>query len=116
MAEGIRLFNSRRFFEAHEALEALWLTEQGDEKLFLHGLIQVAAAFHHHQCGNWKGFRSLLAKGFRKLERFSGTQRDIHLDDFLTQLQPWLALSPGREISPALPPPEIRILGDSPIS
>lgn len=110
IAEGIRFFNSQRFFEAHEALEALWLTEQGDEKLLLHGLIQVAAAFHHHQRGNWDGFRSLLVKGSSKLAQFSETRRgDIDLPDFLKQIKPWLAASEASGLSSTLPLPVIRI-------
>ena len=46
--DGIELFNDHEFFEAHEALEIVWLRAKGDRKTFLHGLIQVAAAFHHY--------------------------------------------------------------------
>jgi hypothetical protein len=93
IAEGIRLFNSRRFFEAHEALEALWLKEQGEEKLFLHGLIQVAAAFHHLQRKNPEGFRRVLAKGMRKLEQFSGTHGGIEVDTLKLEIKPWEAFT-----------------------
>ena len=117
IAEGIRLFNSRRFFEAHEALEALWLLERGDEKLFLHGLIQVAAAFHHYQRENWEGFRSLLVKGSTKLAQFSETRGgDIDIPDFLKQIQPWLAASEASGLSSTLPLPVIRTLGGRSIS
>ena len=108
MAEGIRLFNSQRFFEAHEALEALWLKEHGGEKVFLHGLIQVAAAFHHHQRGNWKGFRSLLVKGSRKVAQCSETRTDIDLAHFLSQLQPWLAATEMSGLQSSTPLPEIQ--------
>jgi uncharacterized protein len=87
--DGIRLFNSQRYFEAHEALEAVWLTATGDRKTFLHGLIQVAAAFHHHGCGNAAGFRSLLAKGCSKLEPFGVEFEGIDLAALRQQLQPW---------------------------
>ena len=89
LQEGIRLFNAREFFEAHEALEALWLKSSGDEKIFLHGLIQVAAAFHHFTCGNLAGFRSLLEKGSTKLEKCSDGCHGIRPVGFLTQLLPW---------------------------
>ncbi|HMD85687.1 MAG TPA: DUF309 domain-containing protein [Terriglobia bacterium] len=29
IAEGVRLFNTQKFFEAHEALEAVWLKARG---------------------------------------------------------------------------------------
>ena len=89
VAEGIRLFNSQKFFEAHEALEEVWLKSKGREKVFLHGLIQVAAAFHHHARRNEKGFRSLLEKGLRKLEEFEDVVDGIDLGSLRRDLQPW---------------------------
>jgi predicted metal-dependent hydrolase len=68
IVEGIHLFNTRKCFEAHEELEAVWLKAKGHRKTFLHGLIQVAAAFHHYAHRNPAGFRSLLEKGCTKLE------------------------------------------------
>ena len=111
ITEGIAHFNSRRFFEAHEALEALWLTEQGEGKLFLHGLIQVAAAFHHYQRGNEEGFRSLLEKGEKKLTLHSGMNYGIDVEDFLKQLRPRLAAARAQNLAAtALPLPVIRTL------
>src|SRR5262249_48057120 len=75
--------------EAHEALEAVWLTTSGDEKIFLHGLIQVAAAFHHHTRHNLAGFRSLLEKGCRKLERSGQANQGIDVANLQNQLQSW---------------------------
>ena len=106
IAEGIHLFNSRKFFEAHEALEAVWLNAAGDEKIFLHGLIQVAAAFHHHERGNTPGFRSLLEKGMKKLEEFGETRNGIDLARLRSQLQPWRALlDRALDSSPTASPP-----------
>ena len=111
VAQGIALFNSRRFFEAHEALEPLWLTERGEEKLFLHGLIQVAAAFHHYLRGNGEGFRSLLEKGAKKLTLYSENNYGIDAEDLLKQILPWLAAARAQE-PPAttLPLPIVRAL------
>src|SRR5437016_6398510 len=86
--EGIRLFNAQRFFDAHEALEAVWLKATGDEKVFLHGLIQIAAAFHHHTRRNQAGFRSLLEKGLAKLARVSGLETEIDLEGLRRRLRP----------------------------
>jgi predicted metal-dependent hydrolase len=86
---GIELFNSRKYFECHEALEALWLKTEGEEKVFLHGLIQIAAAFHHYMRRNAAGARSLLEKGGKKLERFGDAQRGTNLAGLRRQLQPW---------------------------
>jgi predicted metal-dependent hydrolase len=87
--EGIALFNAQKFFECHEALEALWLKAQGEEKLFLHGLIQVAAALHHHSRRNPVGARSLLEKGWKKLERFGDVKSGVNLARLRCQIHPW---------------------------
>jgi uncharacterized protein len=76
---GIELFNAQKFFEAHEVWEELWLAEREPEKTFLQGMIQVAAAFHHHCRGNLSGTRSLLAAGLVKLLRFPDNHRGVAL-------------------------------------
>jgi len=110
LAEGIHLFNAKRFFEAHEALEAVWLKAQGQEKLFLHGLIQVAAAFHHHARHNAAGFRSLLEKGCKKLEVSGETEQGIDLASLMEQLQPWRELLRAGNPRPSEPLPLPQIL------
>ena len=110
LEEGIRLFNTQKYFEAHEALEAVWLGAGGEEKLFLHGLIQVAAAFHHHTRGNPAGFRSLLEKGLRKLENFGDTRSGLDLAGLRKQLQLWRnPLDKNQCSSPVATPPFPRI-------
>jgi uncharacterized protein len=74
---GVTDFNAGRFFEAHEVWEELWLSAPEPEKTFLQGLIQIAAAFHHHGRGNACGRQSLLTAGIAKLaacpDEFRGT-------------------------------------------
>jgi hypothetical protein len=119
IAEGIRLFNTQKFFEAHEALETVWLKAQAEEKSFLHGLIQIAAAFHHFTRGNLTGFQSLLAKGLSKLEGCREARGGICLEEFLKQLQPWRQFTEQsvkrqhhgnlKNVRPEVPPPFPRI-------
>jgi len=68
--EGLRLFNEGYFFEAHEVLEDVWHRERGEPRLFLQGLIQVCAGFHHYQSGNLRGAMALLARGIEKIRRY----------------------------------------------
>ncbi|MDV3243835.1 MAG: DUF309 domain-containing protein [Nitrososphaerales archaeon] len=42
-------FNSERYWESHENLEAVWRNLAGEEKRFVQGVILVCAAFVHHQ-------------------------------------------------------------------
>jgi predicted metal-dependent hydrolase len=43
---GIQLFNAGKFWHAHEAWEQVWRRHHEDSRLFMQGLIQMAAAFH----------------------------------------------------------------------
>lgn len=89
-ARGIAHFNAREFFEAHEVWEELWLVAREPEKTFLQGMIQVAAAFHHHARENARGARSLLAAGVAKLQGFPDGHRGVALSDFRVEAKSWL--------------------------
>jgi uncharacterized protein len=104
-ARGVALFNSRHFFEAHEAWEEIWLHTQPPEKTFLQGLIQVTAAFHHHQRSNRRGFKSLLHAGLTKLEAFPPEHRGLQIEGLRAAGRRWLAALDHQENTrfPALP-------------
>lgn len=70
LARGITLFNEQHFWHAHEAWEELWLEARGDDKIFLQGLIQLAAAYHHVQRGTFRGGVRLFDAALRKLSLF----------------------------------------------
>ena len=67
---GIVLFNSHRFWEALEAWETIWLASSGPHKIFLQGLIQLAAAYHHVQRGTFRGAIRLFDAAFAKLDPY----------------------------------------------
>jgi len=95
-ARGIRLFNAQKFFQAHEVWEELWLAETGQEKTFLQGLIQLAAAFHHYSRGNQRGAKSLLARSLDKLARFPRSYRGLDLATLLSEADVWLRWLRGK--------------------
>lgn len=68
--EGIDHFNARRFWEAHEAWETLWLSAESDLEQYLQGLIQLAAAYHHIQRRTYRGAPRLFAAALNRLEAF----------------------------------------------
>lgn len=70
LESGIRLFNSRRFFECHEVLEEEWTPERGPRRLFLQSLIHLAVGLYHAQRGNSTGASRQLRKGLRKLNGY----------------------------------------------
>jgi uncharacterized protein len=102
---GVSLFNRKKFFEAHEAWEEIWLRATLPEKTFLQGLIQVTAAFHHHSRGNLHGMESLLRRGLVKLDEFPAAHRNLRVGALRTSARKWLAALHGNlhknEITPA---------------
>lgn len=106
LKEGVRLFNSGRYFEAHEAWEAAWLHAAGEQKTFLHGIIQIAAAFYHFQRANFVGCRTLLAKGWKKVEPYGAAHGGIDLASLAAQLEPWWSFLDGRG-APGGPCPQL---------
>lgn len=66
---GVALFQQRRWFEAHEVLEAAWrATPPGPDREFLQGLIQLAVSLEHWRRGNPRGARGQWQKANRHLE------------------------------------------------
>ncbi len=84
--EGIRLFNQEYFFEAHEVLEEVWRQEHGEPRLFLQGLIQVCAAYHHFQNGNLAGAITLLQRGADKMRRYPPQYLGIDAVDLIAHI------------------------------
>jgi len=84
--EGIRLFNEEYFFEAHEVLEEVWRQEHGEPRLFLQGLIQVCAAYHHFQNGNFAGAITLLQRGADKMRRYPPRYLGIDVARLITHI------------------------------
>ena len=68
LARGAALYDAGLYWESHEAWEDAWLVEEGDPRVLLQGLIQVAAGFHkatvQHQPN---GCVKLLSAGLEKL-------------------------------------------------
>jgi uncharacterized protein len=105
---GIEQFNGGHFFDAHETWEEIWLRSPEPDKTFLQGIIQVAAAFHHHSRNNLRGARSLLQAGLARLARFPDTHRGIALAALRTSAQAWVAaLSSGGTPGPEIAIPRI---------
>jgi len=106
---GLTYFNARKFFEAHEAWEELWLAEPKPEKTFLQGLIQLAAAFHHHGRGNLRGARSLLTAGIAKLANFPADHRGLALAELRAAAEKWVKILEAEKVSGNKRPPQIRL-------
>ena len=83
-------FNRQQFFEAHEVLEELWLSQRGQAKdLFYKGLIQLAGAFVHVQKQRRSPARSLLKLARANLGRFPRPFDGLDLDEVLQLIDTW---------------------------
>lgn len=85
---GIELFNAGNFFEAHEALEPLWLeTANPIEKKFLQGLIMMAGSFYHYKNHSCAGAAVLLEKSVTALTNTKSAHPEIDIDVFLSAVE-----------------------------
>lgn len=98
--EGIALFNDGRFYEAHEVLEDVWRPTQGQPRIFLQALIQIAVGLHHHSTGNVVGTRSLLARGASKLSQYPDDYCGLDVQALLQSVERW-----KKSVEEGLPPP-----------
>lgn len=78
-ARYIQLFNERDFFEAHEVLEEVWLEDETPDRLFLQGLIQVAASLHHLHRGKLRAARKTLARAELKFRHYPAVHWDLNI-------------------------------------
>ncbi len=63
---------------------------QNPEKMFLQGLIQVAAAFHHYSRANRAGCRNLLQAGLLKLEGCPEENWGLAIEPLRASVRQWL--------------------------
>jgi uncharacterized protein len=98
--KGLEAFNSGRFYDAHEQWEEVWLETQNPEKVFLQGLIQVAAAFHHYSRENRLGTQKLLQAGLAKIEPFPQVHRRLELEPLRVAVRRWLVALDADENPP----------------
>jgi predicted GNAT superfamily acetyltransferase len=81
------LYNAGQYWECHEALEAVWLEASAEDKLFLQGLIQSAAAFHKYLAQkNAVGAIKLLTRALNKLTSYSDDYMGLDMGPFKSEL------------------------------
>ena len=102
--EGIILFNSDRFYEAHEVWEDLWrLTPASPLKTCYQGLIQTAVGMYHLTNLNEAGAASQLQKAIRNLEAGGAAAPDLDLEGLVQHLHGILiGMSSGVTVSPRI--------------
>jgi len=84
-------FNQRRFFEAHEVLEQLWLQQRkGPRDLFYKGLIQLAGAFVHLQKGRGGPAMALLRLARANLAQYPAVYDRLEVTAVCRHIDDWL--------------------------
>ncbi|MCG3120173.1 MAG: hypothetical protein ALAOOOJD_02798 [bacterium] len=91
LTEGIDFFNREYFFEAHDAIEELWMDarEQTQRDLF-HGLVNIATGFYHYRMGNRNGMQSQLQKGVDKLAHVPPRCFGVNVEKLLKEVLPYI--------------------------
>jgi len=104
--EGIHHFNARRYFEAHEVWEEIWLRSHGDRKVFYQMLIQAAVGLHHYERGNARGGRGMHKAVNEKLGRLPAVFMSLDLVDFSSQFNGFFRELVEDKDSDAMRPPD----------
>ena len=111
LLEGLDLFNSGRFYDAHEAWETVWRSTTPEPKQLLQGLIQVAVGMvHHFDRGRPAVARRVLAKGRRRIEPFAPSTLGLDLAELLAAVDRWERWLESDGGSPS--PPRLRLVAD----
>lgn len=87
-ARGVSLFNNGKFWNSHEAWEQVWLRHDEDERLFLQGLIQLAAAYHQLVAKrSYTGMMNNFDKAYAKLEVFQPEYLGVNVKPLLSFIE-----------------------------
>lgn len=84
-------FNSGLYYEAHDVLEELWLSQgrQGSNYAFYKGLIQLAGAFVHLQKQRLKPSVALFNLADNNLQTYPSPHDGIATADILALISDW---------------------------
>jgi lipopolysaccharide biosynthesis regulator YciM len=78
-AEGLRLFNAGKYFEAHEALEDAWNAEKSKVRELYRGILQIAVVYLHITRGNYPGAVKVYSRSQRWLRDWPETCRGVEV-------------------------------------
>ncbi|HUR61031.1 MAG TPA: DUF309 domain-containing protein [Candidatus Thermoplasmatota archaeon] len=87
--EGLLLFNQGEHWHAHEALEPLWMGLEGDDKLFVQGIIMAAAMLVQYGRKVPRGVANHWANVTLRLRPHEPSRWGIDVSGLLHQLRPY---------------------------
>lgn len=94
--KGIWLYNNGDFWESHEAWEIVWRRYPDDWRLFLQGLIQMAAGYHQLRRGIYHGVIKHLKNAREKLVQFPDDFLELNVSDLLNGIDKTLLIVKAR--------------------
>ncbi|MBB6100145.1 hypothetical protein HNR42_003615 [Deinobacterium chartae] len=83
---GAELFNDGRYWEAHEAWEAVWLRSEGEFRHYVSALILLAAALHKRWVMGSRSARN-YHKALRHLALLPRVYDGVDLEDLRAQVE-----------------------------
>ncbi len=87
-ASGIKKFNDKDFYAAHDILEDVWFDITGSDRSFYQGLIHLAVGFYHiTDKNNSKGALLQLRKGIAKLTPYKPAYERVELSKLLVNIE-----------------------------
>lgn len=93
---GRSAFDQGCFFEAHELWEPVWRALDGEPRLLVQGLIQVAAGLHHRARGRSRPAARLVTKGLEKVARCAPALRaELDIAPLTAMVVRLMAQAPG---------------------
>jgi predicted metal-dependent hydrolase len=87
-----QLFDTARYYEAHEVVEDRWHVEVEPARAFLKGLIHLSVSLTHFQRGNPHGARVKFHSACRYLEPYLPEYEGVPLAELLRSARRQLAM------------------------
>jgi predicted metal-dependent hydrolase len=85
--EGLRLFNERKFFEAHEELEKAWIAEKGGVRNLYKGILQAGVTYLHILRENYDGAAKVYRRSWRWIKDWPDLCRGIYVKQLRDDLE-----------------------------
>jgi len=71
LLKSVEQFNRGEYYECHETLEEMWMSERGRIRDFYKGILQIGVALYHAKRSNLKGAMRLVCSGMDLLNSFA---------------------------------------------
>jgi hypothetical protein len=90
--QGIELFNSGYYWEAHEKWEDVWRDQSGDVRTFIQAFVQMAAAYSFVALSRPGAAGYLFEKTIEKFRQYENLMQSIEIEPLMVSMQGILRL------------------------